>query len=75
MKETMKTVELEAPAINGVYTISQGSDAKWHVTIQADIYRNGGQNATESEHPKGFSSMSYARKWAYKHHEKLSLTI
>ena len=73
MKELDIYLEVEAPAYDGIYTIGKGDDGKWYVTMMANIFKNGGQDATEHEHPKGFSTMSYARKWAYNHHEKLSL--
>lgn len=54
---------IDAPEISGYYFVSLGGDKQWYVTRFTDCYRNGGQNATDTEIEQSFATQDLAKEW------------
>jgi hypothetical protein len=64
-------VTIDSPDIQGCYIITQSDDKRWYVTRISNAWKNGGQNAIEWEHPKGFTTSNSARRWVARDMDKI----
>ena len=57
---------VDAPGIDGMYSIAKGTDSKFYVTRTYDAVREGGQYQMDFEHDSPFDSLAEAKKWVEK---------
>ena len=68
-EKTPDGAQIDAPGIDGMYSISEGTDGKFYVTRTYDAIREGGQYQMDFEHDSPFDSLADAKKWAEKDYD------